>query len=344
MNTKPFDNEKYMKLQKEEIYDRIKKYGKLYIEVGGKLFDDNHAARVLPGFEPNTKMQNFKLIKDDLEVLFCINSNDIISNKIRSDNKLSYADEVIRLVYCMRKEGISVCGVVITFFEEHPLIKAFQTKCKNINIKTYRSYFIKNYPHDLDYILSDDGFGKNDYIETHKKLILVSAPGASSGKFETCLSQLYHDKKRGINSGYSKYETFPVWNLPLDHLVNIAYEMATTDILDKNLVDPYYEKAYGKIAINYNRDIEAFPILSKILNKIYGYEIYKSPTDMGINNVAFAITDDIEVQKAAMQEIERRREKNKISYQEKRSSKQSFERSEELYLKAKEIYEKTIKN
>lgn len=344
MNTKPFDNEKYMKLQKEEIYDRIKKYGKLYIEVGGKLFDDNHAARVLPGFEPNTKMQNFKLIKNDLEVLFCINSNDIISNKIRSDNKLSYADEVIRLIYCMRKEGISVCGVVITFFEEHPLIKAFQNKCKNINVNTYCSYFIKNYPHDLDYILSDDGFGKNDYIETHKKLILVSAPGASSGKFETCLSQLYHDKKRGINSGYSKYETFPVWNLPLDHLVNIAYEMATTDILDKNLVDPYYEQAYGKVAINYNRDIEAFPILSKILNKIYGYEIYKSPTDMGINNVAFAIVNDTEVQKAAMQEIERRREKNKISYLEKRSSKQSFERSEELYLKAKEIYEKIINN
>lgn len=339
MNKTPFDNEKYMKLQKEEIYERIEKYGKLYIEVGGKLFDDNHASRVLPGFDPNTKMQNFKLLKDDLEVLFCINANDIISKKIRSDNKLTYDDEVIRLIYCMRREGIAVCGVVITFYEENSKIESFKQKCKNINVPVYRSYFIENYPNDLDKILSDDGFGKNDYIETHKKLILVSAPGASSGKFETCLSQLYHDKKRNITSGYSKYETFPVWNLPIEHLANIAYEMATTDICDINLVDPFYEKAYGKIAINYNRDIEAFPILSKMLDKIYGYEIYKSPTDMGINNVAFAIDDDKAVQEASMNEIIRRYEKNKELYKEHKITKKSYDRSEELFKKATQIYE-----
>ena len=333
-----FDNEKYMSLQKEEIYNRINKYGKLYIEVGGKLFDDHHAARVLPGFDPNSKMKNFKLLKDDLEVVFCINSRDIISQKIRSDNGITYADEVIRLIYCMRREGIDVCGVVITFYEENSFIEKFKTKCKNINIPVYRSYFIDNYPNDLDKIFSDEGFGKNDHIITHKKLILVSAPGASSGKFETCLSQLYLDKQQGIDSGYSKYETFPVWNLPLEHLANIAYEMATIDICDKNLVDPYYEKAYGKTAINYNRDIEAFPILSQMLTKIYGYEIYKSPTDMGINNVAFAIADDFEIQKAAMTEIERRYNKNKLEYKDKKISKQSYERSNELFEKAQIIY------
>ena len=339
MNQTPFDNEKYMHLQKEEMYQRIEKYGKLYIEVGGKLFDDNHAARVLPGFDPNAKMKNFKLAQEDLEVLFCINARDIISKKIRSDNKLTYADEVIRLIYCMRRERVAVCGVVITFYEENKLIENFKNKCKNINVPVYRSYFIENYPNNIDKILSDEGFGKNDYVETHKKLILVSAPGASSGKLETCLSQLYHDKKHNITSGYSKYETFPVWNLPLDHLANIAYEMATTDICDINLIDPYYKEAYGKIAINYNRDIEAYPILSQMLNKIYGYEVYKSPTDMGINNVAFAITDDKAIQEAAMSEIERRYQKNKIDYKNKKITKQSFSRSEELYERAKSIYE-----
>lgn len=344
MNQTPFDNEKYMQLQKEEIYKRIDKYGKLYIEVGGKLFDDHHAARVLPGFDPNVKMQNFKLAKDDLEVLFCVSARDIISHKIRSDNKLTYSDEVIRLVYCMRRDGVAVCGVVITFYEDHPEIEKFKDKCKNINVPVYKSYFIENYPNDLDKICSDEGFGRNDYVETHKKLILVSAPGASSGKFETCLSQLYHDKKRNITSGYSKYETFPVWNLPLDHLANIAYEMATTDICDINLVDPFYEKAYGKIAINYNRDIEAFPILSQMLNKIYGYDIYKSPTDMGINNVAFAIVDDKAVQESSMQEITRRYEINKKAFSENKITEKSYNRSEELFALAKQAYAKLNNN
>lgn len=343
MKQTPFDNAKYMQLQKEEIYKRIDKYGKLYIEVGGKLFDDHHAARVLPGFDPNVKMQNFKLAKNDLEVLFCVSARDIISKKMRSDTKLNYGDEVIRLIYCMRKEGVSVCGVVITFYEDHPEIEKFKNKCKNINSPVYKSYFIENYPNDLDNIFSDNGFGKNDYVITHKKLILVSAPGASSGKFETCLSQLYHDKKRNIDSGYSKYETFPVWNLPLDHLANIAYEMATTDICDVNMIDPFYEKAYGKIAINYNRDIEAFPILSQMLKKIYGYDIYKSPTDMGINNVAFAINDDKAIQEASMNEIINRYEKNKKAYAENRISEKSYYRSEELFARANEIF-KNINN
>ena len=339
MTVSAFDNDKYMHLQKEEILSRVEKYGKLYIEVGGKLFDDNHAGRVLPGFDPNCKMKNFKLIKNDLEVLFCINAKNIIAQKIRGDNQLSYSDELIRLIYCMRKEGIAVCGVVITFYEEHEMIEKLKQKLNDINVPYYRSYFIENYPNDINKILSNDGFGKNDYVETHKKVILVSAPGASSGKLETCLSQLYHDKQRGINSGYSKYETFPIWNLPLYHLANIAYEMATIDILDENLVDPYYEKAYGKIAINYNRDIEAFPILSQMLNKIYGYEVYKSPTDMGINNVAFAINDDYEIQKASMEEIARRYEKNKIEFKENKISKESYERSNQLFERATKIFE-----
>ncbi len=339
MNQTPFNNDKYMKLQKEEMYERIKKYGKLYIEVGGKLFDDNHAARVLPGFDPNVKLKNFKLAKDDLEVIFCINARDIIAKKVRSDNNLTYSDEVIRLVYCMRKQGIAVCGVVITFYQENENISAFKNKLKGIGVPVYRSYFIENYPNDIDKILSDEGFGKNDYIETHKKLILVSAPGASSGKFETCLSQLYLDKKRGIDSCYAKYETFPVWNLPINHLANLAYEMATTDICDENLVDPYYQKAYGKVAINYNRDIEAFPILYQMFNKIYGYELYKSPTEMGINNVAFAIEDDNAVQEAAMTEIVRRYHHNNEQFAHGKITKISYNRSCEIYERASKIYE-----
>ncbi len=339
MNKTPFDNELYMKLQKEEIYARIEKYGKLYIEVGGKLFDDYHASRVLPGFDPNVKIQNFKLAKDDLEVLFCIKADDIKQKKVRGDNHLVYADELVRLVFCMRKQGISVCGVVITFYEDNQEIAKFIQKCKNINVPVYRSYFIENYPNDLEKIISDEGFGKNDYIKTHKKLILVSAPGASSGKFETCLSQLYLDKKNGVTSGYAKYETFPVWNLSADHLANIAYEMATTDICDVNLPDPYYQKAYGKIAINYNRDIDAFPILKQMFDKIYGHEIYKSPTDMGINNVAFAINDDMAVQEAAMQEITRRYHKNCEAFKHNEITKQSFNRSNELFERASKIYE-----
>ena len=339
-----FDNEKYKNLQKAEIYDRIKKYGKLYIEVGGKLFDDNHAARCLPGFDPNVKMQIFKELKDDLEIIFCINARDIISRRTRSDNNLTYDEEILRLIDCMKNEGISVCGVMINFHQPDPYIERFENKCKEINVPVYKTYHIEEYPNNIDKILSDDGFGKNDHIETHKNIVLVSAPGANSGKLVACLSQLYNDKVRNIKSAYAKYETFPVWNLGLDDLVNVAYEMATADIVDVNMIDPYYEKAYGKIATNYNRDIEAFPILSNMLNHINGHEIYLSPTDMGINNVGDAIKDTLAVQKASFAEIERRYYKNLIKFEEHKISDRVLERSNELYAKAKEIYKNLFPN
>lgn len=333
-----FDNKKYIELQKKEIYERINKYGKLYIEVGGKLFDDNHAARCLPGFDPNVKMQIFKELKNDLEIVFCINARDIISRRVRSDNNLTYDEELLRLIGCMQKEDISVCGVMINFHEKNPYIESFENKCKELNIPIYKTYHIEEYPNNIDKILSDDGFGKNDHIKTHKNIVLISAPGANSGKLVTCLSQLYNDKQRGISSAYAKYETFPVWNLPLDHLTNIAYEMATADIIDINMIDPFYKSAYDKIAVNYNRDVEAFPILSNMLNRINGHEIYHSPTDMGINNVGFGITDNNAVQKASFDEIERRYYKNLEKYEERKISSRTLERSNELYSRATNIY------
>lgn len=336
--TTPFDNEKYKNLQKECIYKRIEKYDKLYMEVGGKLFDDYHASRVLPGFNPNVKMQIFKEIKDDLEVIFCINGRDIITKKVRADNNLSYADEVLRLTDCMKQEDISVAGVMINFYEPVETILDFEAKCKDAGISTYHSYFIENYPNDINHIVSKNGFGKNDYIKTNKKIVLVSAPGANSGKLETCLSQLYNDKLHGIISGYAKYETFPAWNLPLDSLVNVAYEMATADLCDRNMIDPFYKQVTGKIAINYNRDIESFPILSNILTQIYGKTVYTSPTDMGINNVGNAINDRYAVEKASFEEIERRLEKCKKAHAEHKCSDKTLARSNELYAFAKEIY------
>ena len=343
MDTMPFNTKKYIQIQKDEIYKRIKNYEKLYIEVGGKLFDDYHASRVLPGFDPNVKIQILQELKNDLEIIFCINARHIITKKMREDYHITYDTEVVRLIECMNKLGLSVCGVIINFYEEHPLISDFEQKCKEINIPTYRSYYIENYPNDIDKIVSENGFGKNDHIKTTKKIILVSAPGASSGKLKVCLSQLYNDKIRGIKSGYAKYETFPVWNLPADHLVNRAYEMATADLCDQNIIDPFYQKAYGKIAINYNRDVEAFPVLSKILTMIYGHEVYASPTDMGINNVGFAIENDFAVQKASMQEIERRFQKIKTAYEQFEASTKTYNRSAEIYLKSKEYF-KNIEN
>ena len=333
-----FDNEKYIELQKKEIYDRISKYGKLYIEVGGKLFDDNHAARCLPGFDPNVKIQIFKELKDDLEIIFCINARDIVAQKVRSDNNLTYDEELLRLINCMQEEGLSVCGVMINFYQPDPFIDRFENKCKEIKVPVYKGYHIEGYPNNIDTILSDDGFGKNEHVKTTKNIVLVSAPGANSGKLVTCLSQLYNDKKRNIASAYAKYETFPVWNLGLDNFVNIAYEMATADILDVNMIDPYFEKAYGKTAVNYNRDVEAFPIVSNMLNQITGHEIYHSPTDMGINNVGFAIKDNLAVLKASFEEIERRYYKNLIKFNEHKIGEKTLERSNELYAKAKEIY------
>ena len=339
----PFDNEKYKELQAKAIYERVSRFDKLYLEVGGKLFDDNHAARVLPGFDPSVKMQILKTLSSNIEIIFCINANDIIAGKVRDDNNLTYGEEIFRLAELMKKDGLSVCAINITFYSSHPKVKDFEEKCKTLGFSCYHSYTIRNYPNDVDLILSENGYGKNDYILTHKKLILVCAPGANSGKMQTALSQLYNDKMHGIVSGYAKYETFPVWNLPLEHLTNLAYEMATADLLDKNMIDPFHKKEYGIEAVNYNRDIESFPILSKILNQITGREIYKSPTDMGINQVGFGIVDDKAVQIAGFAEIERRYNKYKNKYDSVKD-KLILENSEKIYKNAKILLEKLTKN
>lgn len=339
-----FDNEKYKNLQKAELVKRVKAFGRLYIEVGGKLFDDFHASRVLPGFEPNVKMQVFSELANDIEVIFCINSNDIISGKVRADHNLTYADELLRLTDAMKENGLDICGIVITRFRSHPLVSEFEEKCKAKNLKVYHTYYIEEYPENLEFILSDKGFGKNDHVKATKNIVLVAAPGANSGKMQTCLSQLYNDKVRGIKSFYAKYETFPVWNLPLDHLVNVAYEMATADLSDENIIDQFHVDAYGIPAVNYNRDEAAFPILKKILDSIAGVEIYKSPTDMGINNVGFAITNDYEVQSASFNEIVRRFEQDKQRFAQGTINQKTMNRSNELMNQAKEIYNKLKKN
>ena len=335
----PFDNERYKTLQTEAIYSKLKQFDKLYLEVGGKLFDDNHAARVLPGFDPNVKMQILKALSSELEIIFCINANDIISGKIRDDNGLTYADELLRLAKLMEKEKLKVCAINITFYTPDISVKKFEENCAKNGYKVYHSYMIDNYPDDIDLILSKDGFGKNDYIETHKRLVLVCAPGANSGKMQTALSQLYNDKLHGVNSYYAKYETFPVWNLPLNHLVNLAYEMATADLFDKNMIDPFHRAAYHKVAVNYNRDIEAFPVLQKLLNRIMNKTIYNSPTDMGINQVGFAINDDHAVQTAGFAEIERRYKKHQVKFSDE-ANKKILKNSEKIYKKSKKIFEK----
>lgn len=340
-----FNNEKYKQLQKQLIFDRINQFDRLYMEVGGKLFDDTHASRVLPGFESDVKMQIFREIKDELEVIFCINATDLILGKTRGDSGLSYGAETLRLASVMESEQIHVCGIMITFYENSPAVTKFEEQCKAQNLKFFHSYYIDGYPNNIEHILSENGFGKNDYIETDKKLILVSAPGANSGKLETCLSQIFNDKAHGLNSGYAKYETFPVWNLPLNHLTNIAYEMATVDIKDKNQVDPYFSKAHnGEVAVNYNRDIEAFPILSEILDNIMGKKVYDSPTSMGMNAVGFAIENDLEVQRASFEEIKRRHEKHLKMYEEKRLSHACLTLSEKILEKSKKIIKKLEEN
>lgn len=342
---KPFNNSLYKQKQESEIFKRISGCDKIYLEVGGKLFDDNHAKRVLPGFEPDVKMQILREIKGDLEVIFCINARDLIIGKVRADNNLTYGEEVIRLTKVMKAENIDVLGIMITFYEPHKNVLDFESRCSENEVKTYKSYFIENYPTDLDNILSANGFGKNDYVVSKKKIVLVSAPGANSGKMETCLSQIYNDKLHGITSFYAKYETFPVWNLSLDHLVNIAYEMATVDIKDKNMLDPFYSKTHGgETAVNYNRDIEAFPVLSKMFERIFGKQVYDSPTSMGINTVGFAIENDLEVQKAAFEEIKRRHEKHMKMFEEKKLSSSSLKLSEKLLEKSQKIMKKLLEN
>ena len=302
-----FDTNKYLEKQKEEIVKRIKSFdNKLYLEVGGKIFDDYHAARVLPGFKPTAKIDLLISLKDIAEVVVVVNSKDIIANRIRNDNGVSYEDESMRLVDAFRTAELSVNSVVLSQYEENPIIKVFEKKLKNNGIKVKKHYKIEGYPQNLPLVVSEQGLGKNEYIETTKPLIIITAPGPGSGKLATALSQLYHDNKNGIRAGYAKYETFPVWNLSLSHPINLAYEAATADLKDVNMIDPYHLEKYGKVAVNYNRDIETFPLLKAIFEKIYGESPYFSPTDMGVNMVASAIVNNECAEEASKKEIIRR--------------------------------------
>lgn len=302
-----FDNEKYLKVQSKKIKERIEMFdSKLYVEFGGKLFDDFHASRVLPGFNPNGKIEILKELKDDVEIVFCINASDIEKKKERADFGITYDKELLRLINSLKSLGIYVSSVVITLYNGQPEVDKFRKVLEEEGLKTYIHTFTKGYPTDIDTIVSEEGYGKNEYIVTSRKIVVVTAPGPSSGKLATCLSQLYHEYKRGNKAGYAKYETFPVWNLPLKHPVNMAYEAATADLGDINMIDPFHLEAYEKSAVNYNRDISTFPILKNILNKIIGEEIYKSPTDMGVNMVGFCIADDEAVKTASKKEIVRR--------------------------------------
>ncbi len=303
---KGFDNDKYVKIQSKKIKERFKMFDKLYLEVGGKLFCDNHAARVLPGFKTDAKINMFLELKKDLEIIFCINASDIEKNKIRSEFGITYDMEMLNIINNAVSLGFSVNSVVITLYNNQPSVDKFIKRLERQNIKTYLHTFTKGYPTDVDTIVSEEGYGANPYIETTKKLVLVNAPGPGSGKLATCLSQLYHEHKRGINAGYAKFETFPVWNLPLKHPVNIAYEAATADLKDINMIDPFHLEKYHETAVNYNRDVETFPILKTILYKITGQDIYYSPTDMGVNMVGFCIKNDKVVEEAAKKEIVRR--------------------------------------
>lgn len=302
-----FDNDKYLQMQSEHIKQRIKQFGgKLYLEFGGKLFDDYHASRVLPGFKPDSKINMLLQLKEHAEIVIAINANDIEKNKVRGDLGITYDLDVLRLIDAFRGIGLYVGSVVLTQFNGQPSAEAFRKRLQALGIKAYRHYEIQGYPANIPLIVSDDGYGKNDYIETEKSLIVVTAPGPGSGKMACCLSQLYHDHKRGINAGYAKFETFPIWNLPLRHPVNIAYEAATADLNDVNMIDPFHLEAYGKTAINYNRDVEVFPVLNAIFENIYGTSPYKSPTDMGVNMAGNCIIDEEATTKAANNEIIRR--------------------------------------
>ena len=307
MTKRGFNNDKYIKTQSACIKERIRQFGgKLYLEFGGKLYDDNHAARVLPGFQPDSKLQMLMELKDKAEIVIVINAGDIEKNKVRGDLGITYDLDTLRLIDIFRGVGLFVGSVVLTCYHNQPAATAFQKRLENLGIKVYRHYPIAGYPSNIDLIVSDDGYGKNEYIETEKQLVVVTAPGPGSGKMAVCLSQLYHDHKRGIEAGYAKFETFPIWNLPLKHPVNMAYEAATADLNDVNMIDPYHFEAYGETTVNYNRDVEIFPVLSAMFEQILGESPYKSPTDMGVNMAGNCIEDDEAVRSAANQEIIRR--------------------------------------
>ncbi len=302
-----FDNEKYLEMQSTKIRERIGKFGnKLYLEFGGKLFDDFHASRVLPGFEPDSKVRLLKTLADQVEIVLVINASDIEISKIRGDYGITYDAEILRLIDAFRNDGLYVGSVVITHYAGQNDANRFKNYLEQLGVTVYLHYPIPEYPTNIPLIVSDDGYGKNDYIETTRPLVVITAPGPGSGKMATCLSQLYHEYKRGVQAGYAKFETFPIWNLPLKHPVNIAYEAATVDLDDVNVIDPFHLEAYGSTAINYNRDVEVFPVLNTIFKKIWGSSPYQSPTDMGVNMVGNCITDDQVCHEASKQEIIRR--------------------------------------
>lgn len=302
-----FDNDKYIAMQSEKILERINSFGgKLYLEFGGKLFDDHHASRVLPGFMPDSKLRMLEKLKDRAEIVLVISANDIEKNKRRGDLGITYDLDALRLIDAFRSIGLYVGSVVITHFASQTAAEAFQKRLETLGIRVYRHYPIPNYPSNIPFIVSDEGYGKNEYIETSRELVVITAPGPGSGKMATCLSQLYHEQKRGVRAGYAKFETFPIWSIPLNHPVNIAYEAATADLNDVNMIDPYHLEAYGKSSVNYNRDIEIFPVLNAMFENIYGTSPYKSPTDMGVNMAGFCITDDEACRQASYDEIIRR--------------------------------------
>ena len=302
-----FDNDKYLSMQSEKIQERIQSFGdKLYLEFGGKLFDDYHASRVLPGFEPDSKIKMLLQLKDVAEILVVISANDIIKNKYRNDLGITYDADVLRLLDIFKSQGLYVGSVVMTMYSPQPSVDSFIKRLQNLGVKVYKHYAIPGYPYDVQKIVSDEGYGCNEYVPTTRKLVVVTAPGPGSGKMATCLSQLYHENLRGVKAGYAKFETFPVWNLPLSHPVNLAYEAATADLNDVNMIDPYHLDAYGTLAVNYNRDVEIFPVVAAMLKKILGYSPYKSPTDMGVNMAGNCIMDDEACKQASNAEIIRR--------------------------------------
>ena len=330
MKNLAFDNDKYIKLQSEKILERISHFDKLYLEFGGKLFDDEHAARVLPGFKPDSKLEMLDKLKDRTEILITINANDIESNKIRGDNGISYETESIRLKQSFEQKGFFVSSIIITQFNYQEKAIRFEKYLDNLSISHYRTYDIKGYPNDIDHILSEEGFGKNNYVKTKRELVVVTGPGPGSGKMATCLSQMYLDYKNGKRSSYAKFETFPIWNLGLMHPVNIAYEAATANLNDVNMIDPYHLEAYGKLAVNYNRDVEAFPVLKRMLEKIMGQAPYLSPTDMGVNMVGFCIVDEDAAIEASKEEIIRRYYNSLVDYRFAKESHTSVEKIQTL--------------
>nr|NLI51176.1 DUF1846 domain-containing protein [Propionibacterium sp.] len=303
-----FDRDKYLAMQSEHIEARRRSFGgKLYLEFGGKLFDDMHASRVLPGFTPDNKIVMLERMKDEVEVVVVVSARDLAGNKVRADLGISYDADVLRLIDAFRSYGLYVGSVVISHMtEDNRQARTFKRKLEKLGLKVFRHFPIKGYPHDVSHIVSEHGYGRNEYVETERDLIVVTAPGPGSGKMATCLSQLYHDHQRGIRSGYAKFETFPIWNLPLDHPVNVAYEAATADLDDVNMIDPFHLAAYGQQVVNYNRDVEIFPVLTLLFEQLLGASPYKSPTDMGVNMAGYCISDDEACREASKQEVIRR--------------------------------------